>query len=177
MGSLAAPRVEPLGPSHDRAAFSCGIAPLDEYIRKQAAQDARRRVAQVFVAVDAEAGKIPPVRIPGYYTLSAASFEKASLPPRNAKRLPHYPVPAAILGRLAVDSAFRGQKLGEFLLFDAFSRVLQASQAMAVYALIVDAKDDRASRFYQRYGFIQFPSTPNRLFLPLETLARAAALA
>ncbi len=91
--------IEPLGPHHDRASFSCGEPALDAYLQRQATQDIRRRVAQVFVLV----GETRE-RIAGYYSLSAASFEKRDLPAALAKRLPHYPVPAAVLGRLAVDS-------------------------------------------------------------------------
>lgn len=159
--------VEPLGPHHDRSSFACGEPALDAYLRRQAAQDVRRRVAQVFVAV----GETPD-RIDGYYTLSAASFAKDDLPPELAKRLPHYPVPAAVLGRLAVDRARQGTGLGEALLLDAIRRVLRASASLAVYALIVDAKNERARAFYERYGFRPFPDTPRRLFLPLETFEK-----
>ena len=161
------PVIEPLGPHHDRASFSCGDPALDIYIRKQASQDARRRVAQVFVAV---ANK--PEEIAGYYTLSAASFEKHDLPLELAKRLPHYPVPAAVIGRLAVDLHRQGQGLGEFLLLDAILRVVRASDTIGVYAVIVDAKNDRTAAFYKRYGFAAFPSTPGRLFLPLQTFEK-----
>jgi GNAT superfamily N-acetyltransferase len=157
-----APKVEPLGPHHDRAAFSCGQPALDSYLRQQASQDAKRRIARVFVAVgDA------PATIAGYYSLSAASFARSDLPPESAKKLPHYPVPAAIIGRLAVDQAYQRRGYGKFLLLDAAERVLHASAAVAVYAIIVDAKDEAARRFYERYGFIAFPSMENRLFLPL----------
>jgi hypothetical protein len=91
--------IEPLGPHHDRAAFFRGEPALNAYLQRQASQDIRRRVAQVFVARGDAPGKIA-----GYYSLRAASFGKDELPPALAKRLPHYPVPAAILGRLAVDS-------------------------------------------------------------------------
>ena len=156
--------IEPLGPRHDRAAFSCGEPALDAYLQRQASQDIRRRVAQLFVAVgDA------PERIAGYYSLSAASFQKAELPPALAKKLPHYPVPAAMLGRLAVDRAQQGRGLGEVLLLDAIRRVLRASATIAVYALIVDAKNEGAQSFYERYGFLAFAGEPRRLFLPLET--------
>ena len=156
--------IEPLAPQHDRALFACGEVSLDTYIRHQASQDSRRRVAQVFVAVDP-----PPHRIAGYYTLSALSFEKDDLPAQLAKRLPHYPVPAAIIGRLAVDTGSQGQGLGEFLLLDAIARIVRASDAMGVYAIVVDALHERASAFYEQYGFVPFPSTPLRLFLPLKT--------
>lgn len=162
------PLIEPLGPRHDRAAFSCGEAALDGYLRQQASQDVRRRVAQVFVALGDQ-----PQEIAGYYSVSAASFRVADLPADQARRMPHYPVPAALLGRLAVDRAWQGRRLGAFLLLDAVRRVLQASAAMAIYAVAVDAKTEGAARFYQRLGFIPFPSDPGRLFLPLETVAKA----
>ena len=113
-----------------------------------------------------------PGKIVGYYSLSAASFEKEELPPALAKRLPHYPVPAAILGRLAVDRTCQGQGLGEILLLDAIRRVVRASATLMVYAVIVDTKNDRAVAFYERYGFRTFASIQRRLFLPLETFEK-----
>ena len=156
--------VEPLGAHHDRASFSCGEPSLDRYIRRQARQDARRRVARVFVA----SGE-PPGRVAGYYTLSAASFEKDDLPAEVARRLPHYPVPAAVIGRLAVDLRSQGGGLGEVLLLDAIRRVVRAGDTIGVYAVVVDALHERASAFYERYGFLPFPSRPLRLYLPLRT--------
>jgi ribosomal protein S18 acetylase RimI-like enzyme len=159
--------IEPLGSHHDRTSFLCGEAALDGYIQRQATQDIRRRVAQVFVAVGDT-----PEKIAGYYTLSAASFEKDRLPPALVKRLPHYPVPSAVLGRLAVDRDQQGRGLGELLLLDALRRVVRASQAIAVYAIVVDAKNERAQAFYERYGFQRLATEPRRLFLPLETVEK-----
>ena len=159
--------IEPLGSHHDRAAFSCGEPALDAYIRRQASQDARRRVAQVFVAVAGRSGETA-----GYYTLSAASFEKDDLPAELARQLPHYPVPAAVIGRIAVDHRNQGRGIGEILLLDAIRRVVRASNAIGVYAIVVDAKNDRARAFYERYGFRTFPSTSRRLFLPLQTFEK-----
>jgi ribosomal protein S18 acetylase RimI-like enzyme len=159
--------IEPLGFHHDRAAFSCGEPAFDAYLQRQASPDMRRRVAQVFVAIGDAPGKIA-----GYYSLSAASFEKNELPPALAKRLPHYPVPAAVLGRLAIDRAQQRRGLGEMLLLDAIRRVVRASTAIAVYAMIVDAKNERAKLFYERYGFCAFANEPRRLFLPLETVEK-----
>ena len=127
----------------------------------------RRGVAQVFVA----RGNTPQ-RIAGYYSLSAASFEKSELPAQLSKRLPHYPVPAAVLGRLAIDGAHQGRGLGELLLLDAIRRVVRASETIAVYAIVVDAKNERAKAFYERYGFIAFSTAPLRLYLPLQTFKK-----
>jgi len=124
-------------------------------------------VAQVFVAIGGA-----PEKIAGYYSLSAASFEKDELPPALAKRLPHYPVPAAVLGRLAINRPHQGRGLGEMLLLDAIRRVVLASRIIAVYAIIVDAKSEAARAFYERYGFRTFAIEPRRLFLPLETFEK-----
>jgi ribosomal protein S18 acetylase RimI-like enzyme len=161
------PLIEPLAAHHDRNEFSCGEPALDAYLRQQAFQDVRRRVAQVFVAVGGERG-----RIAGFYSLSAASFERHELPDVIAKRLPRYPVPAAVLGRLAVARTRQGHGLGEMLLLDAIRRVIRASASMAVYAIIVDAKNEHAQAFYERYGFRAFHAAPRRLFLPLETVEK-----
>jgi ribosomal protein S18 acetylase RimI-like enzyme len=159
--------IEPLDAHHDRTSFSCGEPVLDAYLQRQASQDVRRRVAQVFVAL----GSAPNI-IAGYYSLSASSFEKEKLPAALSKRLPHYPVPAAVLGRLAVDHREQGRGLGEALLLDAIHRVVRASATIAVYAIIVDAKNERAGKFYERYGFQRFADEALRLFIPLETIEK-----
>jgi predicted GNAT family N-acyltransferase len=157
--------VEPLGKSHDRAAFSCGMEPLDNYLQKQASQDVAKRVAVCFVL--RPDGKT----VAGYYTLSQYSVDLVKLPEEMTKRLPRYPeVPTTLLGRLAVSNRFRGQKLGEFLLLDALYRCWQQSKQVASAAVIVDAKDEAAKRFYEHFEFIPLPDTPRRLFLPMRTI-------
>ena len=84
-----------------------------------------------------------------------------------ARRLPRHPLPAALLGRLAVDLVCRGSGLGGLLLSNALNRTLVVTENIAVFAMVVDAKDIGAQRFYERYGFTSLPRTPTRLFLPL----------
>ncbi len=156
--------IELLGSHHDRTAFSCGEPALNAYLHRQASQDALRRIAQVYVAVAEQPGEIL-----GYYTLSAASFEKGDLSAALVKRLPHYPVPVALIGRLAVAHGYQGRGLGENLLLDAIHRVVRVSNTLGVYAVVVEAKSDRASAFYEHYGFKPFLSWSRRLFLPLQT--------
>jgi GNAT superfamily N-acetyltransferase len=166
---LQAVKIEPLGKKHDRAAFSCGKEQLDRYLRQQASQDARRHVAAPFVAVSEES----PKTILGYYTLSAFAVELGSLPEAVANRLPHYPlVPATLLGRLAVDRMHKGRGLGEFLLMDALHRAHAQSAQIASAALVVDAMDDEAHRFYRHFDFIAFPERQDRLFLPMATIGK-----
>ncbi len=122
----------------------------------------RRRSATCFVAREIATG-----RIAGYYTLSAAGVLLAALPASLGHRLPRYPsVPVARLGRLAVAAAYHGLGLGAALLWDAIDRA--ARSEVAVYALLVDAKDETAEAFYRQYGFVALPETPRTLVLPLE---------
>jgi ribosomal protein S18 acetylase RimI-like enzyme len=159
--------VEPLAAAHDRAAFRCGVEALDRYLRAQATQDVAKRVAAAFVLTEPPA---PPVL--GFYTLAAASVLLRDLPTATAKRLPKYPyVPATLLGRLAVDQRTRGRGYGELLLLDALARSLAASATIGAAAVLVDAKDDAARRFYERYGFERLSEQPQRLFLPMRTVA------
>jgi ribosomal protein S18 acetylase RimI-like enzyme len=159
--------IAPLGAEHDREPFCCGEEALDRYFKTQATQDIRRRVANCFVAVDARSGQVA-----AYYTIAATSVALVDLPGDEAKRLPRYPtVPAVRIGRLAVDERFQGRGLGGALLIDATRRTLQA--APAVYALVVDAKNDQAVAFYQRYLFRPMVDQPRTLFLPLATAQKA----
>jgi ribosomal protein S18 acetylase RimI-like enzyme len=149
--------------AHDRQAFSCGADPLDRYLQTQATQDIRRHLANCFIA--------SPVRssvVAGYYTLSAASIPMTDLPVEQTRKLPRYPVlPAALIGRLAVDRSFQGRSLGAALLYDALARAIGTDAA--VFALIVDAKDEAAARFYRHHGFQAFSGRAARLFLPVAT--------
>ena len=153
--------IEPLGPSHDRTEFTCGVDPLDRYFREQAGQDVRRRATACFLARDIAAD-----RIAGFYTLAAAGVLLAQMPVRLAKRLPRYPtVPVARLGRLAVALAYHGRGLGGALPWDAMERA--ARSEVAVYALVVDAIDEQAESFYLHHGFVAFGGTSRALILPL----------
>lgn len=131
---------------HDRSRFDCGSPELDRYLRERAMQDMRRRVTSCFVAVDQDE------EVAGFFTLAATSLPVDQLSAERAKRLPRYPVvPAVLLGRLAVALAHQGRQLGGALVADAILRASR-SEAMA-YAMIVDAKDDSAARFYAHLGF------------------------
>jgi GNAT superfamily N-acetyltransferase len=158
--------IEPLGASQDRKTFSCGVPALDRYLHELATQDIRRRISNCFVAVNAGGA------IAGYYTLAAASLPLTDLSPDDARRLPRYPLlPAALIGRLAVDQGFRGQGLGGALIIDAARRAAAADPA--IFALIVDAKDEQAVTFYRHLGFSPFSGRPMSLYLSLATALKA----
>jgi ribosomal protein S18 acetylase RimI-like enzyme len=154
-------RIEPLGSRHDRKGFTSGVAVLDRYFREQVTQDVRRLATTCYVGCDAATGSVA-----GYYPISASSIPLGDLPDDVRKRLPRYPsVPAARLGRLAVDHAHRGHRLGGMLLWDAVIRARRSE--LAVFAVVVDAKDEAAQSFYRHHGFVGFGSAPRQLFLSL----------
>ena len=149
----------------NRNSFTCGEAALDRYFREQVSQDARRLIANCFIAFHENT-------IAGLYTLSRASIPVNDLPDDLAKRLPRYPVlPAIRIGRLAVDTKFQGKGVGSALLVDAMRRALRTDAAG--FTLLVEAKNERAAGFYQHHVFISLESRPGTLFLPLATVAKA----
>ena len=159
-------RIEPLKSHHDRAAFSCGIPELDTYIQRQARQDLERKLAAVFVLTS------DGQTVAGFYTLSAHSLLAADLPEDHARKLPRFPLPVTLLGRMAVSRHLHGQRLGEFLLMHALERAWLGSQPVASWAIVVDAKAG-ARNFYLKHDFIPLPSQPSRLFLPMKTIEQA----
>jgi GNAT superfamily N-acetyltransferase len=155
-------RIEPLAKVHDRSCFDCGVPELNDYFQRRASQDVRRRIAACFVAVE-----IATLEVAGFYTISAGSIALRDLPEPTARKLPHYPVvPIARVARLAVDRRYQGQKLGAALLFDALKVALDSGIAM--FSLVVDAKDEEATRFYTHFGFSPLTNQPRTLFLKLD---------
>jgi ribosomal protein S18 acetylase RimI-like enzyme len=137
------------------------VIQLDRYLREQASQDVRRHVANCFVAVEVSTG-----RIAAYSTLAAPSISLTDLAPAHAKRLPRYPVvPAGLIGRLAVDTGFRARGLGQAMLGDAVRRAVRSEAA--IFAVLVEAKDDTAANFYRKHGFTPLVDRPYNLFLPI----------
>lgn len=159
--------IEPLGKHHDRAAFACGKEVLDLYLKNHASQDARRRVAAPFVLLKAPGS----TTVLGYYTLTAFAVDLGDLPEVVARKLPHYPsTPVTLLGRLGLDRRYHGQGLGEALLMDALYRSLVQSAEIAAAAVVVDAMDEEAWRFYRHFNFIPFPERRDRLLLAMRTV-------
>lgn len=135
---------------------------MDDWFHHRAGQDQRRDVARVFVAVAEDDALV------GFYSLSATTLSFKALPDAIRKKLPRYPmVPAVLIGRLARDQRARGTGVGELLLADAIKRVVRATEYVAAFAVVVDAKDEPAAAFYRRFGFVQSPDDPMLLMLPL----------
>jgi predicted GNAT family N-acyltransferase len=156
--------VQPLG-KQDRAAFHCGNELLDKYFLERASRDVRANLAAVFVLLSVD----DLDTILGFYTLSTQEIETGQIPAEIQKRAGRYKsVGAVLIGRLAISQEHAGKGLGEILLMDALKKSLDSTKNIAAFAVVVDAKDDKAASFYKKYGFI--PLRENRLFLPMKTI-------
>jgi GNAT superfamily N-acetyltransferase len=161
--------IEPLAPYHDRAAFACGNASLDDFIRTKARKEYERGYCAVFVLTDQPGSSL----IAGYYTLSASMVSLTGIEAVARKKLPRYPdVPTALLGRLARDLRFRGDGVGELLLLDALKRAERGGRQVGSHAVSVDAIDANAAIFCRKFGFLRFVGYPNRFYLPMASIKR-----
>jgi GNAT superfamily N-acetyltransferase len=161
-----------------KSSFTCGQPKLDDFFLRHALENDRRGIGKTFV-LGAPDDSLPRVR--GFYTLSMAAMDHAAfaklLPRRVRKGLPTYPMPVALIGRLAVHTGAQGQGLGETLLIDAFQRIVVAAEQIACVGVVVDAKTPKAESFYARYSFTTLDTLadfPRRMFVPMDTVHAAA---
>ena len=150
---------------HVLSGFDCGEPALNEWLRHRALKN-ESRFSRTYVVCR---GKV----VIGYYCVSAGAVERGAAPGRVRRNAPDA-IPVSILGRLAVDRAHVGQSLGTDLLADALSRIATAAQSIGIAAVMVQAKDDAARRFYLACAeFIEYPDESRTLYLPIETVVRA----
>lgn len=159
--------IEPLNKSHQRKQFDCGIDALNSFLKLHARQNQKNSFSKTYVAVSADTAS-DDNEILGFYTLSSGQIDHDSLP--NNMKHPRYPVSIARLSRLATDVKHQGKGVGAFLLFDALKKISAASELIGMFAVVVDAKDEQAKTFYQRYGFLQLQESDLTLLLPMSTI-------
>lgn len=158
--------IERLAAHHQREKFDCGDTALNEFLRKQAGQQQRRGFGKTYVALAENAKDVV-----GFVTISAGQVASQTLP--QPPSLPRTPAPMLRIGRLAVDRKSQGCGIAQDLLSFALHIALEFSEAVGLYAVVVDAKDTKAAGFYQRLGFIATPDNPLCLFLPITSLLKA----
>ena len=160
---------EKLSRDFARDDFDCGIESLNDFLKRYALQNLKKNISVTMVAASEENRK----KILGYYSVSMAQVNFENLPADLAKGIPRYPVPAMRIGRLAVDRAAQGAGLGGELLRHALYRALELSREVGTCIVLVDAIDENAKRFYEKYGFVSLIDLPLSLVLPMETIAEA----
>jgi GNAT superfamily N-acetyltransferase len=166
-----------LQPADVVAGFRCGKHPLDDFFARHALANERAGICRVYVLRRREADPLSLPPILGFFTLSMASVTADSLTPVLQGKLPKYPLPVALIGRLAVDERAQGRRLGEVILLDALRRVPDAAEVVGCMSVIVDAKNEGAERFYAKYDFetIAAESWPHRMFVSSAMLRSAFA--
>lgn len=164
-------REAPISRRHDRGDFDCGAEAPNAYLQRFARQNHESGGSKTFVAEVLT----DPRRVLGFYSISPGSVAFASVPAQVTGGLGRYEVPVFRLGRLAVDLRVHGQGLGGDLLFAAGERAIAVAREVGGVALAIDAKDDRAAGWYERFGAIRLLDDPLKLVLPLGTIAAAIA--
>ena len=160
------PEIVPLARHHDRSTFDCGVSELNSFIKATARQHSDKGISRTFVLTEEE----KTAAIIGYFTLTLCEVRAESLPPAYAKKYPLHGLPAVRLARLAVSRKYQRKSYGSLLLAEAIHRTVIVGEQAGLIGLFVDAKDERAHKFYERYGFVSLPGPARQLFLPLETL-------
>lgn len=161
-------RIERLARHHDRKCFDCGNYKLNDFLQRTARQHAERGLSRTFVLIN----EASPKAILGYYTLTICEVIPSQIPDARLQRYPH-PMPAAKLARLAISLEHQGLGLGTHLLLDAMARSARISNEAGLVGLFVDAKDDEAASYYQRFGFISTGNDSLVLYLPMATVCQA----
>lgn len=175
--------IEPLAPSHDRAAFSCQEQRLTDYIRSdKALRDARQKSASIYCCIDASQ------RVKGFYTLSSSGVSRDAIaralygPQWKDKsrdrhkvfeRFPYPTIGVVILGRIAIDVSLKGSGFGEILIGHALNTAVEGSRKVAAQAVYLDAKNERVAAIYRNLGFQSLPDNPLAMFILMETLEQA----
>lgn len=163
------PEIAPLARHHDRSRFDCGVPELNSFLKATARQHGKKGISRTFVLSDQE----KPATILGYFTLTLCEVRTEHLPATYAKKYPQHGLPAVRLARLAVSRKYQRKGYGGLLLAEAVHRTVLIAEQAGVIGLFVDAKEERAHKFYERYGFVSLPGHVLQLFLPLETLRLA----
>ena len=160
-------RIELLSATHARSSFDCGEEALNEFLRRFAGQQQRRGLGKTYVAVDVRSAEVA-----GFVTLSVGQVAARVMPPQL--KLPRYPVPVLRMGRLGVDKRSQGLGIGQDLLAFALRLAVEFSEKVGLYAVVVDAKDERVAAFYRKLGFEATLDDPLCLFIPVSKLGQAS---
>ncbi|MGQ0745099.1 MAG: GNAT family N-acetyltransferase [Acidimicrobiales bacterium] len=150
-------QIERLDVHHDLRAFDSGNAELDAWLRRHALAAQRMDSARTFVAIQNS-------RVLGYFSLTMGSVLRKEAPAKLVRGLPGYPIGMVLVARLAVDRSEQRRGIGALLLSQALRKAVTAGQTAAARFVVVDAIDDEATSFYERFGFVAAPDHQRRLY-------------
>ena len=152
--------------SHYTDNFDCGNYALNNWLKRYALRNQQANAARTFAICKEN-------HVIGFYSLATGSIEYETASKRTQKGLAKHPIPVMILARLAVDLKFQGLSIGSGLLKDAMIRTLQASDIAGIRAMFVNAKDEKACKFYEHFDFEPSPIDPLKLMLLIKDIKKA----
>lgn len=156
-------RLELLTADHRVSDFTCGNPTLDHWLVTHALASQRADIARTYLALKDD-------DVVGYLSLTTGSVRPDEAPKRYARGMPRHPIPTILIARLAVDQRHQGRRFGSRLLGEALHRAVAASDAVAARLVVVDSIDEAAAAFYRRWGFIDAPENPLRLYRKIADL-------
>jgi GNAT superfamily N-acetyltransferase len=159
-------RLALINAEHDVSPFDCGNTELTNWLIRHALASQRADLARTYLALEGE-------QVVGYVSLTTGSVRRDEAPKRYARGMPAYPLPTILIARLAVDHRRQGRRLGSRLLAEALRLAVAASDAAAARLAVVDAIDERAAAFYRKWGFIDVPENPLRLYRKISDIRRS----
>ncbi len=167
---LARVRIEPLDrKKHDRAAFSCGVDRIDNFLKNTAARQQDDGHTRVCVACLDSLNVVV-----GYFALNAHAIDASTLPELDRKKLPTHPTISAIyLSVVGVQKEHQGSGLGSYLMADAFRRAVDAAKIVGAYFLVLDALNERAANLYRKLGFVDLPGHEPRMLITMTQVRNA----
>jgi GNAT superfamily N-acetyltransferase len=154
-----------LGAEHELSGFDCGNTELNSWLVDHAMASQKADLARTYLALG-------DTGVAGYVSLTTGSIRPEAVPRRYARGMPRYPIPTILIARLAVDVRHQRQQLGSRLLAEALRRAVLASDTAAARLVVVDAIDDDVAAFYRRWGFIDVPENPRRLFRKISDIRK-----
>lgn len=162
-------RILPLDKTvHNRSKFDCGEPALNNYLKQVSGQHDKKDLSRTYVLISSQNES----QIKGYYSLALCKVDLSELPAEQAKKFPTE-IYCTLIGRLAVNTQHQGQGFGSSLLIDAIKNAVDSSSLVPTPMIVVNAKNDRVREWYKEFGFTEFPSEPNKLFMPQKEARRS----
>ena len=155
---------------HDRNSFDCGITELNDFLQKFASVHQEKGISKTFVLPKSEDRSF----ISAFYALTHGDIDRSEFPAKIEKKLPYYPIPIVLIAQLGVDRSMQGRGIGSACVTSALTRIYKTNAQLPSFAVVVDAIDDNAQRFYERFTFAPLGSKRQRtrMFIPMNTVSK-----
>lgn len=152
-----------LNAEHDCSNFKCGERELNRYLKRDALTDQENNLSKTYVWIKDK-------QIAGYYSLAMSALDKKTLPPEYIENIRYPNIPAALIGRLAIHIDYQHKQAGRALLMHALEKCIAHGCTFGMHLVFVDALHERASLFYEKFGFRRLPDNPLRMFYTMEQM-------